>query len=857
MENEKLQIKTRKNMTFVFFATLLMISYIAPMILPTASAHDPIWKIPTYAYINAAPNPVGVGQQTTIVVWIDKVLDGASVTNNIRFQDYKLTITKPDGKIETITWDTVTDTTSSAYTHYTPDQVGNYTLFFEFPGLTYTWTEPVTSLWGVTAPSAYINDIFLTSNATTTLAVQDEPISHIAQTALPTEYWTRPIYGENSNWYTISSNWLSTAGGTQYGDQSVQPDGVAPSSSHIMWTKELQYGGVVGGTTGAIDGVTYYNGLLYEAKFTNAIIINGYLYYAPPESNNPKGNDYVCVNLQTGEEIWRQSYAVTPTFGQLYDFESPNQHGVIPNGYLWAVSGTTWIAYDPLDGSWLFNITNVPSGTTRHGPNGEILIYRIDTQNGWLALWNTTEAFGKDMISYRPIGTVVDARNAYTWNVTIPKETNVTGATIQAIIYDDMILGSSTLASSFTWGTTDPYTFWAISINPDTRGKLLWAKNYAAPSGNVSRIIGVVDEETRVFTLSEKETMRWYGYDLDTGKELWGPTESQVAFDYYGTASNTMKAFKAYGNMYYAGYGGVLYCYDLKTGKLEYSYGNGGAGNSTNSGLETAYGRYPLAIGNIADGKIYIYTSEHSPNAPLYKGALIRCLNATTGAELWTMSGWGQVGVDQSWPIADGYMVYLNSYDMQLYCVGKGPSVTTVQAPLTQITAGERVIVQGTVTDIAVGAAQDEQAARFPNGVACVSDDSMSAWMEYVYMQKTKPTNATGVDVTISAIDPNGNYIILGTATSDTSGLYSFAWQTPNVPGKYTITATFAGTDSYFGSFAETAVVVSEAAATPTPQATQSPSAADLYFLPMSIAIIIAVIAIGAVLALLLLRKHP
>jgi len=834
-----------------------MISFVGPMILlPNASAHDPVWKIPTYAYINAAPNPVGVGQQTTIVVWIDKVLDGASVTNNIRFEDYKLTITKPDGKVETITWDIVTDTTSSAYTLYTPDQVGNYTLFFEFPGLTYKWTEPVTNLWGVTAPSAYINDVFLASNATTILAVQEDPIENIASTALPTEYWTRPVYGENTNWYTVSSNWLSTAGGTQYGDQSVQPDGVAPSSSHIMWTKALQYGGVVGGTTGAIDGVTYYNGLLYEAKFTNPIIINGYLYYTPPESNNPKSKDYVCVNLQTGEEIWRQTYAVTPIFGQLYDFESPNQHGVIPNGYLWAVSGTTWIAYDPLDGSWLFNLTNVPSGTTRYGPNGELLIYQINTNNGWLALWNSTEAFGTNMISYRPIGAIVDARNAYSWNVTIPKETNVTGATIQAIIYDDMILGSSTLASSFTWGTTDPYTFWAISIDPDTRGRLLWVKNYAAPSGNVSRIMGVVDEDTRVFTLSEKETMRWYGFDLDTGKELWGPTESQVAFDYYGTASNTMKAFKAYGNMYYAGYGGVLYCYDLKTGKLEYSYGNGGAGNSTNSGLETAYGRYPLAIANIADGKIYIYTSEHSPNAPLYKGALVRCLNATTGAELWKMSGWGQVGVDQSWPIADGYMVYLNSYDMQLYCVGKGPSATTVQAPLTQITAGESIIIQGTVTDISAGVAQDAQAARFPNGLACVSDDSMSAWMEYVYMQKAKPTDATGVDVTISAIDPNGNYIILGTATSDTSGLYSFAWKTPHVPGKYTITATFAGTEGYYGSHAETAVVVSEPATTVAP--TEQPkTAADLYLVPGIIGIIASVFVVGALLALLMLRKRP
>jgi hypothetical protein len=166
------------------------------------------------------------------------------------------------------------------------------------------------------------------------------------------------------------------------------------------------------------------------------------------------------------------------------------------------------------------------------------------------------------------------------------------------------------------------------------------------------------------------------------------------------------------------------------------------------------------------------------------------------------------------------------------------------------------MIIQGTVTDIAAGTAQDEQAARFPTGVACVSDDSMGEWMEYVYMQKTKPTDATGVDVTISAIDPNGNYIILGMATSDTSGLYSFAWQTPDVPGKYTVTATFAGTNGYYGSYATTAVVVSEPEATATPQATPAPSAADLYFVPAIAGLFVFIAVLGAVL-ILLQRKHP
>ena len=60
------------------------------------------------------------------------------------------------------------------------------------------------------------------------------------------------------------------------------------------------------------------------------------------------------------------------------------------------------------------------------------------------------------------------------------------------------------------------------------------------------------------------------------------------------------------------------------------------------------------------------------------------------------------------------------------------------------------------------------------NGVPCVSDASQEAWMEYLYEQQAMPTNTTGVPVTINAIDPNGNYINLGTVTSNANGFYNF-----------------------------------------------------------------------------------
>ena len=103
--------------------------------------------------------------------------------------------------------------------------------------------------------------------------------------------------------------------------------------------------------------------------------------------------------------------------------------------------------------------------------------------------------------------------------------------------------------------------------------------------------------------------------------------------------------------------------------------------------------------------------------------------------------------VGQNDLVADGYFVYLNIYDMQIYTLGKGASKLTVDAPLAAVSQGQSVVIRGTVTDIAAGTQQEEQAARFPNGVPCVSDASMRAWMEYVYMQQNKPTDVTGVPI--------------------------------------------------------------------------------------------------------------
>jgi hypothetical protein len=126
--------------------------------------------------------------------------------------------------------------------------------------------------------------------------------------------------------------------------------------------------------------------------------------------------------------------------------------------------------------------------------------------------------------------------------------------------------------------------------------------------------------------------------------------------------------------------------------------------------------------------------------------------------------------------------------------------------------------------------------------------------MEYAYMQQVRPENATGVDVTISVLDPNGNFYDVGTTTSNDMGFYKLSF-TPAVPGEYSIYATFSGSESYYGSKAVNSVTVENAPmATPAPTPTPAPMT-DTYVMGFGIALILVVI-IGFALLFLLLRKR-
>jgi hypothetical protein len=127
--------------------------------------------------------------------------------------------------------------------------------------------------------------------------------------------------------------------------------------------------------------------------------------------------------------------------------------------------------------------------------------------------------------------------------------------------------------------------------------------------------------------------------------------------------------------------------------------------------------------------------------------------------------------------------------------------------------------------------------------------------MEYKFMGQSMPTDATGVPVSLDAIDPNGNYVHIGDTTSDIYGNFGLAY-TPEVPGIYHVIATFAGSKAYYQSAGSTYLTVDDATVTPTEQpveATLPPT--ETYFLLSTIAIIVAIAVVGA-LNILILRKR-
>jgi hypothetical protein len=406
---------------------------------------------------------------------------------------------------------------------------------------------------------------------------------------------------------------------------------------------------------------------------------------------------------------------------------------------------------------------------------------------------------------------------------------------------------------------------WAFSLEPGNEGTLLYETDadYTVadePSSSVTyRLLGDTPEESAHLYYDSQE-LKYWAYSYGTGEELWKSDDFDLPdgwggesyMDHFGRSASVVN-----NHLYTTGYSGIVLCFNATEG-LVWIY------HATDPYAEILWNNdWPLTTGNAGTtsiqneaGVLYLGHTEHSVIDPKPRGAPFIALNATTGEEIFRVDGlirqstWGGYFIH-----GEGIILSQDTYSQRTYCLGKGPSSTTVTVPDVAVPSGSTAIIQGTVMDISPGCSDITMQMRFPNGVPAVSDESQSEWMLYVYKQFELPADVVGVEVVVSVLDSDNQVVETGTTTNDENGYFSYVF-TPEAAGEYTVKASFEGSNSYYGSFAVSSPFVVGEAPEPTPTPTPMPeSIADAYFVPAVAGIIVALVVVGAVLVLLLRKR--
>jgi hypothetical protein len=796
-------------------------------------------SVETIAHLSFRPDPVGIGQPLLINMW----MQFETFHRHRKYHDsFKLTITDPDGETEVFIMDSY-PADATMWKEIAPNKLGTWTLKFDFlgnyfPAGRYLEGNIITATTGGTNfPQDEYHEP--SSDGPYTFTVQNEPVGSWPPSPLPTDYWTRPVHPQNREWWPLLGNYPPTGvyGGedpnwpadtnpyapAQYG---YVPYVQAPTSSHIVWKRQFSVGGLIGGTLGP-------QSLLHNPGLSGAnagdsvdghptMIYGGRGYYSSIKPfQGTTQNVWECYDIRTGQLIWEKvdvPFNQRPTFIMLSLSSQGPVEGSQPyeaRPLLGYIGGGRLIKYNPMNGDIIGN-------------------YSIDPL--------TTGTFYKDpfVLSVQTIGS---------------------GASAQYRLINWTTLGTSStfasrIISNITWAWNQLPTSVDFEANIAVRAETSRIRTYDLSTGNmladVNLTLGYGTFAGPSLTDHGKFARRyndghWHCWDIRTGQYLWKGELSSWPWSHFGTYGSTS-------------YGGLI---------LSNQYDAVAAINWTNGKVEWVYTQptYPYespytgpdgesvhawhACSQIADGIYFTMNSEHSPSQPLRRDWKMHAINITTGEGIWKIascqSGLGTGSRVFQGSIADGYLLYSDAYTGYMYAVGKGKSETTVSVPQTNIAAGQGFTITGTVLDMSPA----------QKGTAAVSDESMDKWMEYQHMQMPKPTDAKGVEVILTAFDPNGNLINIGTATSDTNGVFGITWE-PEVSGLYQIIATFPGSRSYGSSTASTYFTAIDAPAPSAPQTTtQAQSTADIYFVPAIAGIIIAMVIGFALIALLLLKKKP
>jgi hypothetical protein len=794
---------------FILLLTMTLMMAFAQHGLAQVGVPQPV---KTVGYISVAPTLVGVGQEASVNLWVFPMPTNYAYRPYYKgFTGITVTFTKPDGTKDTFMpvdgtgmyAPGQTQALGAIYFFYAPDMAGNWSVSFTMPEQNVTDSTGTVIYSACTSKPAYFT-------------VQTEPVlagllNGYPWSPLPKDnvFWSYPINSNNREWYQISGDWLGSASTVGPvvgpGQRLWQPYGPGPNTGHIVWKQPLRAGGIAGGDCGTVS---------YGAQGSaiGTTIMYGRVFVGIPNTST-----FECIDLATGKVLYIMNGSIAvggfgsylaglhfPGSATVQSYLDPSvslesSYGHSPTPYLFQSSGSTWNYYDPFTGALMRSIVNVTAGTSVQLVDNTPLAYGISS--GSVYLWNMSKVVNNNW----PTG--------IEWKKPLP-----TPLGANAISF----FGASTDAIV----TTARNQFWGYSAKDGTS---LWNLTLTYP---VNANEAFCMQNLPYFVVLDPVASTFKCYSMVTGSLLW--TSTSFSDSPWATTWTTYwSTTNDYDNLYSMFPDGTVRAYSLTTGKELWR---------SKSIPSTEYNTNTVPTVNhmvMVGGNIYViagYSSQYKIN-PIPRFAMLVCINATTGDITWTLNG----GLRPS-SAANGYVIATGDFDGNLYCVGKGPTKTTVDAPLTSIPLGESIVIRGNVLDMSPAAQDYASQVMFPNGVPAVADEDMSEWMDYLYMQNAtllnNPPKPKGVIVRLSVVDPNNNCYEIGTTTSDSSGLYKLTWK-PEIEGEYTIYATFDGSGSYWGSYATTALSVSKPAATATPEPQQTP--------PDNTALLYVILAVGII----------
>jgi hypothetical protein len=824
-----------------------------PNLGPLPPGVTPEYTFEQVPYLSMRPNPIGVGQTLLVNVWCSPGMYHAFPLTN-----FKVDIIKPNGDTETVGPFNSYTGDATGWFEYVPDQVGTWRFKFYQPG-TYIpagqyWDQPGSETGGFGASGKYYNlyaSVYYGPGETDwqNLTVLADMVSSWPYSALPNDYWTRPVNVMWRDWAQSLGAWPFTGGAYYWPDGSMlygdtkykyTPWVTAPNSAHVM--RKTTYPGVLAGMVG---GYTWDYSLSSNPGGPN-IIFQGRCYDQITKSfgNGTIGSVFACYDLRTGEVFWERDLGSYP-MPQYIEWQAPTASTTIGDvadrGWsinFIAISGSNLYRYNPATGAPSGNYSISPlSGGTYYMPG-----YALTVQN----LGNSVPAAERyRLINWTTYGSSNNFTSRIVSNISWPGS-SVNGPSVGAgggaIDYE------AGLAAVVGWNTP-PGPQWGIGseiyVTNLKTGQILWHyQTNDTITENIQSTSSVIWYKGKLaFNVHGRS---WVCFDGLSGRKLWTSEKTDYPWGAWWPYSTSTYPYNSTSAAIVTGTYEGVYAINWADGKILWHYTDENAVPFEGPYYDDGHPATPFFTGvTMADGKVFAYNGEHTASYPRDRGWSLYCIDAFTGELVWKIKN---PMVPQA--IADGYLVAANNYDGYRYVFGKGPSATTVTAPDVAVPLGTAFTIKGTVLDQSPG----------QPGTPCVSKDSMNTQMEYLHLQMPidglwHNETITGVPVLLTALGSDNSYYDLATVTSDGYyGTFEFAW-TPPKEGTYKIIASFNGDDSYGSSSAATAVTVGPAPAPIEIPPTTEPVDYTMLLYGILAAVIIAVIASLAALAIVLRKR--